>query len=333
MSNIFTSDDIDFGLYIKETDAQTKLRPAKNYLQALKDRLRQKPKEQRIYLPWEKSKFDFDFRPGEVSVWAGQNGHGKSQITSQVALSLVGQKQKVVIASFELKPVVNMQRMARMFSGSYPFSPEFQNEQGIAALDSLYDEFCDFASDNLLLYDHIGSVHSEQIIGMARYAAKELKVNHIFIDNLAKCVRAEDDYNGQKVFVDEMMVIAQDYNVHIHIVHHLKKPPKETDRPDKSDVKGSGSIVDQPDNLFLVWRNKPKEDERKELPQSKWTKQDQPDSLLLCRKQRNYDGNNEGEPTLALWFHKDSAQYLEHINEQPLVFNLDWPHKPTKWVN
>jgi len=325
MAHIFDDDMIDFDLYLRETDAQVKVKPASSYKQSLKDRLRGRKNERRVYLPWEKTQENFDFRKGEVTIWAGQNGHGKSQVTSQVALSLMGQGEKVVIASFELKPVVNMQRMARMFCGTNPFSPEYQDDQGIAALEKLYDEFCEWTDGRLWLYDHVGSVEGSKVVGMARYCAKEAGINHIFVDNLAKCVKAEDDYNGQKAFVDEMMVIAQDYGVHIHIVHHLKKPPKETDRPDKNDVKGSGSIVDQPDNLFLVWRNKGKEDDRKE---GRNQKQTEPDQILFCKKQRNYEGSGEGEPSIALWFHRDAGQFVANEGDAPQFFP-NYPHYPT----
>ncbi len=325
MAEIFGDDLIDFALYLRETDAQTKVKPAASYRQALKNRLRGRKAQRMVYLPWEKTRDSFDFCPGEVTVWAGQNGHGKSLVTSQVALSLMGQGEKIVVASFELKPVMTVQRMARMFIGMNPFSPEFQGDEGIASVEKLYDDFSDWTDGLLWLYDHTGSVEGGKVIGMARYAAKELGIRHIFVDNLAKCVRGEDDYNGQKAFVDEMMVIAQDYGVHIHIVHHLKKPPKETDRPDKHDVKGSGSIVDQPDNLFLVWRNKGKEEDRKE---GKSQRQQEPDQVLFCRKQRNYEGSGEGEPTIALWFNRDAGQFVAAEGDPPMFFP-NYPHRET----
>lgn len=328
MAAIFDDDMIDFELYLRETDAQVKVKPASSYKQALKDRLRGRREQRLVYLPWDKTRESFDFRKGEVTIWAGMNGHGKSLVTSQVALSLMGQGEKVVIASFELKPVVTMQRLARMFVGMNPFSPEFQCDAGIAEVEKLYDEFSDWTDGRLWLYDHVGSAEGSKVIGMARYCAKEAGIQHIFIDNLAKCVRAEDDYNGQKAFVDEMMTIAQDYGVHIHIVHHLKKPPKETDKPDKSDVKGSGAIVDQPDNLFLVWRNKGKEEDRKAGANKR---QEEPDQILYCRKQRNYEGSGEGEPSIALWFNRDAGQFVGAEGDGPMFFP-NYPHRQTGWM-
>ena len=245
-------------------------------------------------------------------------------MTGEIALSLVGQGEKVCVASFEMKPETTLQRMARQWMGLNPNLPEFQQEEGIKALEDLYDQFDDWTKGRMWMYDQRGTALSDDVIGMCRYCAKELGITHIFVDNLAKCVRGEDDYNGQKTFVDELTSVARDYAVHIHLVHHLKKPANENAVPDKHDNKGSGAITDQVDNVMLVWRNKVKEDDLKENgPYA--SKKDDPDHYLLCRKQRNYDGSGEGEPTIKLWFHRDAQQYIESPRESPMVF-YKWPH-------
>lgn len=320
-------DDIDFSLYMRETDAKANVKPASSYVEGLKKRLRGRKSERFVYLPWEKTMPNFDFRYGEVTVWGGQNGHGKSKVTAQVALSLMGQGEKVCVANFEAKPVTTMQNMARMFCGVNPFSPEFMGDAGIEALEQLYEEFGGWTDNRLWLYDQNGTTAAERVLGMVKYCAVELKINHIFVDNLAKCVKGEDDYNGQKGFVDEATAIARDCGCHVHIVHHLKKPPKETEVPDKHDIKGSGSIVDQVDNLMLVWRNKAKEAERKE---GKSGKAEEPDSIVFCRKQRNYEGSDDGEPNIALWLERDSGQLVGSPHDGPMFFP-NWPHRQTAY--
>ena len=42
-----------------------------------------------------------------------------------------------------------------------------------------------------------------------------------------KCVKNEDDYNGQKYVVDELCAIAKDHEMHIHLIHHIKKLANE----------------------------------------------------------------------------------------------------------
>lgn len=320
-------DTIDFRLYMKETDAQTKVKQAADYIYVIKERLRHKKDEHLVYLPWQKTRDNFAFRKGEVTLWSGQNGHGKSLMTGEIGLSLVGQGEKICIASFEMKPETTLQRMARQWIGMNPHMPEFQNEEGIRSLEDLYEQFEDWSKDRMWMYDQRGTANADDVIGMCRYCAKELGINHIFVDNLAKCVKGEDDYNGQKAFVDELTSVARDYAVHIHLVHHLKKPANENAVPDKHDNKGSGAITDQVDNVMLVWRNKVKEDDIKNMGEFS-QKKDEPDHYLLCRKQRNYDGSGEGEPTIKLWFHRDAQQYLEAPSTKPMAF-YNWPHEST----
>ena len=325
----FLNDSIDFSEYLRETDAQTKVKPAAYFVDDAKARLRSRKSEKRVYLPWTKTNDSFEFRRGEVTVWAGQNGHGKTDITTEVALSLMGQEERVCIASFEMKPVTTVQRLVRMYSQNNQFSEAFHGEAGFKALDEIYDEFGEWTDNRLWLYDQTGTANPDTVIGMARYCAKELGVTHIFIDSLMKCVKNEDDYNGQKSFVDELCALAKDSDIHVHLVHHLKKPPKEADMPDKHDTKGSGSITDQVDNLFMVWRNKPKEEARKMKGDSS-NKQTEPDMYLLCRKQRNYDGSEEGEPLIALWRERESGQFVANAGDAPLYFR-NFPHRQTSY--
>ena len=323
----FIDDTIDFEAYLKSTDAKQKVRPASDFVADAKQILRGRAAAKRTYIPWQKTNSDFEFRRGEVTIWAGQNGHGKSEITTQIALSLVGQEEKVCIASFEMRPVTTIQRMARMFSETNPFMPDYQSDSGLEVLDELYDEFGGWTTGRLWIYDHTGTAKSDTVLGMVRYCGSELGVTHVFIDSLMKCVKAEDDYNSQKYFIDELCAAAKDCNIHIHLVHHLKKPSKEGDMPDKHDTKGSGSITDQVDNLFMVWRNKPKEEDRK-MKGGLSTKQTEPDTLLLCRKQRNFEGTGDNEPSIKLYRHHESTQMVGDAGESPMFFP-NYPHRKT----
>ena len=321
---IISNDTVNFALYMKETDAQAKVKSAFIYAEALKNKLRLKKTVNPIVLPWVGQKDNFEFRKGEVTLWAGQNSSGKSLVTSQIALSLMGQGEKVAIASFEMKPVTTLQRMARMWIGMNPMSPEFQTEEGFKSIDDLFDQFSYWSEDKLWLYDQMGAVSQDLIIGMCRYCAKELGIGHIFIDNLATCVMGEDDMSGQKNFVSELINIARDYNVHVHLIHHLRKPANEYAMPNKYDTKGSGAIVDLVDNVWMVWRNKEKEDEVKDVGRAS-PKYNDSDQLLLCRKQRNYEGSGNGEPTVKLWFLPDAQQYVERPGDEPMFF-VNFPH-------
>ncbi len=312
---VIVEDDIDFAFYESETEARQNVRSASVYVQALIDRAKAPVREKRLYMPWGKTHNLIQFRPGEVTVWGGPNGSGKSLVTGQVALSLCAQDEKVAIASFEMKPIKTMGRMGRQWT-----THNIEDQQILAdpserrAMFEQYEQFKEWTDTRLWLYDKQGTVQWRQVGAVARYCAKELGITQFFVDNLMKCVSGEDDYNGQKAFVDELCAIARDHSIHIHLVHHIKKPPNEEHKSGKYDFKGSGSITDQPDNVIAVWRNKAKERKvqaKLDVPIT------DPDAMLIVDKQRNGEG---WEGNIGLWFHRQSNQFVAGHNHRPMEF-------------
>ena len=157
-------------------------------------------------LPWSKTHNYVKLRPGEVTVWAGINGHGKSQLLGQVCAWGL-KHSKWLIASMEMKPSRTMHRMVRQVSGTSNTSESFVNK------------FLDWTDDRLWIYDQTDTVKAERILGMVHYAAKELGINHIIIDSLMKCGIRKDDMDGQAAFVDRLCWAAKSNNIHIHLVH------------------------------------------------------------------------------------------------------------------
>lgn len=307
------ADEIDFAAYEQETDAQQKVKPAGLWIQELMERIKSPVKAVQAVMPWRKTHGMVQFRPGEVTVWGGANGNGKSLVTGQIALSLCTQGEKVCIASFEMKPGKTLERMGRQFSGFNPNDPAFAgSEAAMAELLTLYEDFKGWTDGRLWLYDQQGTVNAKQVAAVVRYCAKEKGITHFFVDSLMKCVASEDDYNGQKMFVDELTAIARDNGIHIHLVHHIRKPADESHKPSKYDYKGTGAITDQVDNVISVWRNKAKEKKRDE---GKLVEEKEPDALLICDKQRN----GEWEGCIGLWFDRASLQYVGGPGDDPLL--------------
>lgn len=317
---ILTPEDIDFSAYYVEQEPKQKVRSAHEYVEDLIEHLRNPSSEKKVFMPWDKTRDKFQFRKSEVTVWTGINGHGKSLVTGQVAMSLMAQDEKVCIASFEMKPAKSIQRMLRQYCETNPYSEAYQGSEGFSLLESLHKEFGGWSRGRLWFYDQQGTISPEQVIAVGRYCAKELGVSHYFVDSLMKCVHGEDDYNGQKEFVNELTALARDTEMHIHLIHHSKKLADEEKMPGKFDAKGSGSISDQVDNFLTVWRNKGKENDIK-IKGEMSNKRTEPDAYLACAKQRNGDD----EPLIALWFDKDSTQFVGEQGARPLYMPL-FPH-------
>jgi twinkle protein len=289
-------DNIDFSAYMEEPE-QHDIRPASDWLQETIDAFYAPPDTTSApTMLWKKTAGKVNFRKGEVSLWAGVNGHGKSMFLSQVSLDLCYQAERVMVASFEMKPVKQMHRMSRQaYAGSAPTIPFLK------VLHAWTD-------GRLWMYDHHGSVEWRKVIAVMRYAVKEFGITQFVIDSLMKCVRGEDDYNAQKDFVDELCAFAAAHGVHVHLVHHMRKTETEHKMPGKFDIKGAGAITDMVDNVFIVWRDKKAEAEKK----------GNPNCYVSCEKQRN--GDFEGK--LGFWFDVDSQQYLENTDAMPIRYQL-----------
>jgi twinkle protein len=264
-------------------------------------------------LPWSKTHFDIRLRDGEISIWAGMNGHMKSMMTGMVALWLA-HSTKVCIASMEMKPRDTILRMAHQSAGCKPSK-------------AWVERLVHWGMDRIYIYDQLDTVMPDRILGMVYYAAKELGCKHIFIDSLTKCGIPSKESGLEKSFIDRLAWAAKTLRVHVHLIAHVRKPSQAGEEyiPNKFDVRGAGELVDLVDNLFIVWKNKQRSELQRlqnegfalnDKQQEKLEKES--DQLLIVAKQRHgvYEGKTK------LWFHGDSMQFTPDGSNRPLPFNL-----------
>lgn len=306
MSQIISPADVDFEAYMAETEPQAKVLAAEAWRDELARAVEHGEQITGAKLPWAKTHDLLRFRPGEVTLWQGINGHGKSELLGQACIGFACQDERVCIASFEMKPQSTLKRMLRQTA--------MNSRPSVQAVDRLID----WSRDRLWLYDQQGTVKPAMLYAVARYCADRLKVRHLVIDSLMKCVRGEDDYNGQKDFVDMLCTLARDLGMHIHLVHHAKKGENEDAVPGKFSAKGSGAIVDQVDQMLTVWRNKKKERIAEAELRNGGELSDEtlklPDTMLICDKNRH----GEWEGRISLWRHADSLQFTSDQRRQPI---------------
>lgn len=258
-------------------------------------------KDEGIELPWEKTRGKLMLRPGETSIWAGVNGHGKSTLASFVFGAAAAGGVRTCVASMEYRAGLWMMRMNRQLAGNSTPTEQFSRH----ITRSL--------KGKLLAFDVQGAAKADRILEVFRYARRRYQIELFLIDNLTKCGFADDDYPGQKKFVEAISDFARTEQTHVAIVAHMRKGESEDQPSGKFGIKGSGGITDMADTVLEIWRNKPREKALKHGGAAAEKFKDQADVLLLCHKQRA----NGIEDSYGLWYDVPSTQYLGSPQQRP----------------
>lgn len=286
-----SKEEIDAAFSASETQDPTELKSPKVFRDRVIKRFFPTGEEELgTALPWIKTWNSVRLRPSELSIWTGVNGHGKSLLLSQVMMDAMKRGERVCIASFELKGDLMLYRMIRQLLGSK------------TNLNADINQALDWLHERLYVFDYLGTARGDRVLEVFSYARKRYGINHFVIDSLLKIGIAEDDYNGQKMFVERLCDFKNLHDCHVSLVAHSRKGENEMKAPGKMDVRGAGAITDLADSCFSVWRNKMKEEGKQTEIEC--------DAILRCDKQRN----GEWEGTIGLYFDVESNQYLETSN-------------------
>lgn len=265
-----------------------------------------------ITLPWSKTHDKVRLRDGEVSVWAGINGHLKSMLLGQVAMH-AAQDITVGIASFEMPVAATLRRMAQQASCSLKTSPEYANQ------------FITWANDRMWFYNRLDTVPAARVLACVLYMGEALGCKLVVVDSLMMC-GVSDDMERERKFMAQLTALAKSLKIHVALVHHVRKPAKgdDTHVPSRFDVKGNGAIVDLASTLFICWNNKKKRDLQNRIdmggklsPAEQEQYDTEPDQLLIVAKQRH--GSFEGK--VSLWIHP-SMQFTSRSDRAAVPLNL-----------
>lgn len=281
-------EDVDLLQFIGKQESQYII-PLSDHQESIIDRLKTGITVYGDELPWRKTHELFRFRPHEVTLWAGINGHGKSLVLSHVMAHLM-KSSRCILASLEMHIDALGERLVRQIGGTGKPTQSYTSD------------ILRWTGNRLWIYDQLDTVEHERIIGMCIYAFTVLKIDHVFIDSLMKCGMDDDDYNAQKKFIDRLCWVAKTHGGHIHLVAHMKKGKTEHDIPDKFDVLGASAITNLVDNVAIVHRNKKKECQ---FENGESVSNMVPDSTIKVVKQRH----GEWEGKINLWFDKASQQF------------------------
>lgn len=309
MARVLSADAIDFAAYMRDTECKAKVRSGLDFETDLQAEFAERDRSQRAPTMFSsKLRNVFEFRPGEVTCWAGYNGHRKSMFVGQVVAELCKQRQRCLVASFEMQPSRTLARMARQVFGLHQPRP------------SDLASFSRWTDGKLWLFDHMGRISTDQMLAVCGYFADELKGHQVVIDSMMMVCASEESLDEQKQFMTDLVRCAQETGLHIHLVAHCRKPSDDSKSPTKYDIRGSAAISDQAHNVVSVWANKDKK-ARLQANSNDDTALAQPDAVISIEKQRN--GHFEGK--LKFWFDESSFRFTDDRMAPIEAWSLDEP--------
>lgn len=250
------------------------------------------------------SGFAFKVRAGELTIWTGFSGHGKSAMLLHLMVFLASKGEKNCIASLEIKPTKTLEILTRQ-------------SLGMAAIGRRdFDEAMNWMSDSFWIFNHVGTKDWKEMLQVFRYARRRYACSQFVIDSLLKCGIGSEDYETQKAFVSACADFCNETGAHIHLVAHSKKKEDETKMPGKLDVKGCSEITDIAFNGLTVWRNKAKEEKMYNATaaddEQAWIKASgEHDGIVQVWKQRE----TGDEPNFRVFFDKNVQQFTLRPNE------------------
>jgi twinkle protein len=243
----------------------------------------------------------FHFRLGELTVWTGYNGHGKSLMLAQVFLGLMSQGVRTMVFSGEMTPERQLKRLAKQATGMDRPSPAYLDAVGRWLMDKMW------------IFNMVGSATIDRLLEVFLYANRRHGITHFVIDSLMMTDVPEDgpgSMTAQKEAIRKICNFARKNGIHIHLVAHPRKGIDEKHGPGKMDVAGSSKITDGADNVFTVWSARNDESDPELDP-------DKPDAKLELQKQRNGDVQHY---TQWLYFCKEAQQFVSTSRRKPCKY-------------
>lgn len=231
-------------------------------------------------------------RMGELTVWTGKRGSGKSTILNQTLVDSVEQKCKCFLYTGELNNSKAKQWLERQIAGEkyiVTFQDELTRREEYGVHPSIVPIIEKWYEDYLYVYGDEGADEIEDLIEIMEYAYRRYNCKRFIIDNLKtlRVSESKDFYRQQAAIINTFRKFVINFNVHIDLVVHPRKT-QNTSLSDE-DVGGISDIIDLAHNIIEIQRIY--EDN---LPADANEKYFENDTILRILKNREYgDVGNE----------------------------------------
>lgn len=200
-------------------------------------------------------------REGDISIFTGKPGHGKSTLFGLFALQAVEQGKTVCMYSGELtkeglQEWINLQCAGSEYIG---FRRDSDGNPIACISPSVQRRIIEYYNEKIYLFDNEEVFENESeadaILRIFRIAARKFGAKLFIVDNLMTALAdTDDELVAQKKFVGAMKKFARKYGVHVIVTAHPRKN-KAGAHLEGEDVGGNSAINNLAD--FTVAMERP----------------------------------------------------------------------------
>ena len=191
---------------------------------------------------------------GELTVFSGLSGAGKTSFLNLLALNAVEQGYKVGLWSGEMQDFRFRGWLMQIAAGKSYTAKKIGYDNLYYTPKKYADLICQWLDESLYLYNNKYGANWSALFADIQELVEREKVKLIVLDNLAAL--SIDDYDGdnnskQKQFIQDVKDYAKQTNIHVVVVAH---PRKENFFLRKESVSGTADLINLADNLLLIHR-------------------------------------------------------------------------------
>ena len=198
-------------------------------------------------------------RRGELVTLTAGSGVGKSQVCREIAYHLINQGESLGYIALE----ENTKRSALGLMGLALDKPLHLSKDGVTNEDLRTAFDLTVGNGKVFLYDHFGSLATDNLLARVRYLAKSCDVGWVILDHLSIVVSGVDDGDERKaidVIMTKLRSLCEETGIGLILVSHLRRPSgdkgwEEGLQTSLNSLRGSAAIAQLSDMCIGIERN------------------------------------------------------------------------------
>lgn len=202
-------------------------------------------------------------RKGEIATFCAGSGIGKSQLCKEIASSLLMSGETIGYIALE----ENVRRTALGLMGLYCNKPLHLDPNTVSDEEKRIAFEATVGSGRCYLYDHFGSLDSDNLLNRVRYMTTGCGCSTIFLDHLSIVVSGMEGGDERRL-IDNTMTrlrsLVEEIGFSLILVSHLKRPDgrghEEGAATSLSQLRGSAAIAQLSDMVIGMERDQQDDD-------------------------------------------------------------------------